>query len=138
MAHILLVEDEPETCYALAQVMNDAGHALTEADSAASAGRLLAEYKFDLLICELQLAHGQAPAILAEAQRRAPRLGLVAIGGDGLAGSARDMAQATALGAAAILHKPFESETLLAAIERVLDGANRRAAASRNREVARP
>ena len=119
MAHILLVEDEPDTRYALAQVLSNAGHDIVEADSAADAAPLLEEQDFDLLICELQLAHDQAAAILERASRQIPRLGVIGICGGGLARSAHHIAAAKAAGAVAILHKPFDSETLVAAAERL-------------------
>jgi CheY-like chemotaxis protein len=108
MAHILLVEDEPDTRYALAQVLSDAGHDIVEADSAADAAPLLEEQDFDLLICELQLAHNQSP-----------RLDVIGICGGGLARSAHHVAAAKAAGAVAILQKPFDSETLVAAAARL-------------------
>jgi CheY-like chemotaxis protein len=123
MAHILLVEDEPDTRYALAQVLSNAGHDIVEADSAADASPLLEEQEFDLLICELQLAHDQASRILDQARRQTKRPGMIAISGGGLAGSARHVATAKALGVAAILHKPFDSETLVAAAQRLSEDA---------------
>jgi DNA-binding NtrC family response regulator len=119
MAYILLVEDEPETRYALAQVLRDAGHDVDEADSAADAAPLLEEQDFDLVICELQLAHDQAAIILEQARRHTPRVGVIGIYGGGLAGSAHHVATAKAAGAVAILHKPFDSETLVAAAARL-------------------
>jgi len=115
MANILLVEDEPDTCYALAQVLSSAGHDIVEADSAPDAAERLAEQDFDLLVCELQLSHGQASEVLDHARQQTPRPRVIAICGGGLAGSAQHVAAAKALGAAAILQKPFDSETLIAA-----------------------
>jgi CheY-like chemotaxis protein len=129
MAQILLVEDEPETRYALAQVLSNAGHDISEADSAPSAARLLARQEFDLLICELQLSHGQASAILDQAHRQPHRPTVIAICGGGLAGSAQHVANAKALGATTILHKPFDSETLIAATQCLSAGADQRAPA---------
>ena len=128
MAHILLVEDEPDTRYALAQVLSSAGHEIVEAGSAADAAQLLAGADVDLLVCELQLSGGQAPGILDEARKRKPRLDVIAICGGGLAGSARHVEAARAAGVAAVLHKPFDSETLVAVAEHLL-GHGRRAAA---------
>jgi DNA-binding NtrC family response regulator len=73
------------------------------------------------MICELQLAHDQAPALLAAA-RQTPGLAVIAIGGGGLAGAQDQIRRATAQGARGVLHKPFETDTLLAVVERVLDG----------------
>jgi len=121
MANILLVEDEPDTCYALAQVLSSAGYDIVEADSAPGAARRLAEQDFDLLVCELQLSHGQASTILDQARQRSPRPRVIAICGGGLAGSAQHVAAAKALGAAAVLHKPFDSDTLIAAARLLSD-----------------
>jgi DNA-binding NtrC family response regulator len=129
MAHILLVEDEPDTRYALAQVLSSAGHDIVEADSADDAAELLAQKDVDLLVCELQLSHGQAPGILDEVRKRNPTLDVIAICGGGLAGSARHVEAARAAGVAAVLHKPFDSETLVAVAEHLLNGGRRTRAA---------
>jgi DNA-binding NtrC family response regulator len=137
MARILLIEDEPDTSYALTQVLVGAGHAVDTDDGAASALERLGDRPYDLMICDLQLAHNQASALLAAA--RAAALDVVAISGGGLATSADQLRQAQALGAAGVLHKPFETETLLTAVERVLgrapgpawQGENHRAAPRR-------
>lgn len=122
MAHILLVEDEPDTRYALAQVLSSVGHKVVEADSAAGASELLAERDVDLLVCELQLANDQAMHILAEARQRTPRLDTIVICGGGYARSARNnVAAARTLGAAAILQKPFDSDTLIAVADNLLE-----------------
>jgi DNA-binding NtrC family response regulator len=123
MARILLIEDEPDTSYALTQVLSGAGHDVDEADSAESGLERLADQAYDLMICDLQLAHGQAPALLEAAREAASWTAAVAVSGGGLAGAIEQVRQAKALGAAGVLHKPFESETLLTVVERVLDGA---------------
>jgi two-component system cell cycle response regulator len=120
MARILVVEDEPETRYALTQVLSGRGHRLVEADGAAATVERLGEQAFDLLICDLHMAHGQGVAVLAEVRRQRPDLEVLAIAGGGLAGGIDRIAQAKALGATVILHKPFDSETLIAAAERLL------------------
>jgi DNA-binding NtrC family response regulator len=122
MAHILLVEDEPDTRYALAQVLGSVGHKIVEADSAVGASRLLAEREVDLVVCELQLANDQAAHILEEARRHTPRLDTIVICGGGLARSSRNnVAAARTLGAAAILQKPFDSDTLIAVTDNLLE-----------------
>src|SRR5277367_1101670 len=96
MANILLVEDEPDTRYALAQVLSSADHDIVEADSAPDAAERLAEQDFDLLVCELQLSHGQASEVLDQARQRTPQPRVIAICGGGLAGSAQHVTAAKA------------------------------------------
>jgi len=134
MARILLIEDEPDTSYALTAVLCGAGHDVDTADGVESALEHLSDQVYDVMICDLQLAHNQAPVLLAAAQ--VAGLDAVAISGGGLAASADQLRQAKALGAAGVLHKPFESETLLATVERVLDGVRGPAWQGQNRRAA--
>lgn len=123
MARILLIEDEPDTSYALAQVLGTAGHEVDEVDSATSGLERLADQTYDLVICDLQLSHGQAPTLLRAASEAAPAPVVVAVAGGGLAGAKEQVRQARALGAQAVLYKPFESDTLLGMVEGLLDAA---------------
>lgn len=121
MATILVVEDEPEIRYALSRVLVSAGHEVTEVERAEDCALLLNEQRFDLMICDLQLAHDQARQVLAQARPQAAELAVLAITGGGLAASASNVERAKALGASVILHKPFDSETLIAVAERLLE-----------------
>jgi DNA-binding response OmpR family regulator len=134
MARILLIEDEPDTSYALTQVLGGAGHDVDAVDAIGSARERLDTQTYDLMICDLQLAHGQAAALLAAA--RSTELDAIAISAGGLATSADQLRTAKALGAAGVLHKPFETETLLAAVARVLEGAPGPAWQGQNRRAA--
>ena len=134
MARILLVEDEPDTSYALTAVLGGAGYDVDTADDVESALERLADQSYDLMVCDLQLAHNQASVVLAAAQTA--ELGAVAISGGGLAAAADQLRQAKALGAAGVLYKPFESETLLATVERVLVGVPGPAWQGQNRRAA--
>ncbi|MBV8170040.1 MAG: response regulator [Alphaproteobacteria bacterium] len=134
MARILLIEDEPDTSYALTAVLNGAGYDVDTADGAESALERLADQPYDLMVCDLQLAHNQASAVLAAA--RTAELDAVAISGGGLAAAADQLRQAKALGAAGVLYKPFETATLLATVERVLDGVAGSAWQGENRRSA--
>jgi len=95
MARILLIEDEPDTSYALTAVLCGAGHDVDTADGVGSALERLADQPYDLMVCDLQLAHNQASVVLAAAQTA--DLGAVAISGGGLAAAADKLRQEKAV-----------------------------------------
>jgi DNA-binding response OmpR family regulator len=58
---------------------------------------------------------------IAELQRECPGVKIIAMSGGGRsANSARYLSMAATMGAGAVLHKPFDATTLLAAIDRLL------------------
>jgi DNA-binding NtrC family response regulator len=132
MADVLIVDDQPDIRYAIARVLESAGHRVTEAAAATEARALLAA-RYDLIICDIQLPHGQGLGLIRDAASTQPAAKLVALVGDGLASSAPSVATARALAVDEVLRTPFDFDTLLGTVARLV--GQRAAAAPR---TARP
>ncbi len=121
MAHLLVIDDEPETRYAISQVLASAGHTVDEAADGWNADRMMAARAYDGIICDLLLPNGIGLHLIRAARRLMPRVAVICVTGDGLAASADHAARAKALDATAILRKPFDFDTLLDVVEQSLN-----------------
>jgi CheY-like chemotaxis protein len=119
MADVLILDDQPEIRYAIARVLESAGHQVAEACDTAEARELL-EGRFDVLICDIQLPLGDGLQLIREASAHRPQTKIVALFGEGIASSGPSLASARALAVNAVLRVPFESETLLDTVERLV------------------
>jgi two-component system chemotaxis response regulator CheY len=120
MADVLIVDDQPDIRYAIARVLESAGHQVTEAAEADEARSLMGG-AFDLIICDIQLPGDKGVRLIRDAANSAGGVKVVALIGEGLASSARSFATAKALSVDAVLRTPFEFETLLGTVDRLLD-----------------
>lgn len=115
---ILLVEDHAVTREALHRALSAAGHEVESADSVQAALQL-AEQKFDLMICDIQLPDGTGHDLLRQIRLKQP---LRAIAFSGF-GSDEDFARSSDAGFAAHLVKPVKVETMFRCISDVTNAA---------------
>ncbi|MDP4200641.1 MAG: response regulator [Bacteroidota bacterium] len=110
---ILFVEDNLNTGLAMKVLLELRQHQVDHAANVAQAMDLLRSKEFDLLISDLSLPDGTGYDILSHSPKRVPAIAL-----SGYA-SEHDRAEAISKGFREFLTKPFKTENLLAAIERV-------------------
>ncbi len=120
MARILIVDDEPETRYALSRVLDSAGHEVLDASTAQDALDRIESTDVDAVLCDIHLPDDGGVTLVAEVARRYPGVAVVAIARSGLAASARQLDRAQRSGAVEVLHTPFDGDTLVARIARAL------------------
>ena len=118
MADVLIVDDRPDIRYALARVLESAGHTVTEAP--ARDARSLLDRPVELVICDIQHPLGDGQRLIRDAARRQPDAKLVAVVADGLASSPASLARARSHGVDAVLRVPIEFDPLLGTVERLL------------------
>jgi CheY-like chemotaxis protein len=110
---ILLVEDQPEVCDILAEILKEAGYFVTTASSGTQAlTRIEAGTVFDALITDVGLPDKNGIEVAAAARRRWPRLPVIIITGyvdDDSPGTEHR-----------VLVKPFGAEALLHALSEAL------------------
>lgn len=121
MANILLVEDTSDLRVLLRFVLERLGHKVVEAGDARRAAEFLAQRQFDLLITDIVLpeADGLTLVRAAKAQNPCPRV--IAMSGVGArfpAGITLKISEA--LGADAILYKPFHNDEFVEMVKAVL------------------
>ncbi|MBI1799779.1 MAG: response regulator [Candidatus Eisenbacteria bacterium] len=128
MPHLLIVDDEPSTSWALAEGLSDDGYTIDTFRSAEDALIWLREGKSDLVIADLHLP-GISGTALARKLRRGPNAQpVIIVTADGTPDAHREMDRA---GVAACFAKPFRLDHLRRAVRAALEGGTRRGARMR-------
>ena len=122
MSRILIVEDTRLMRDSLVDVLGAAGHTVATADNGADAVEMVAAgAAFDLIVTDIIMPEMDGIQAIIEIQSLQPEARIVAIsGGSARLEKAQGLETARRLGAIAVLEKPFEVDTLLAAIEAAL------------------
>ena len=121
MATILIVDDDAPVAESLALVLEDAGYKTRQVHDAKAALAAIRMAPPDACLFDVWL-DGDDGLALAEKAREAG-LPIVVMSGGGPGRSLESVtAKADALGAAAMLFKPFDDEELTQAVERALKG----------------
>ncbi|MEO5340913.1 MAG: response regulator [Magnetococcus sp. MYC-9] len=127
MPSILLVEDDPQLLILYRRFLEGAGYGVRMAGTGCSALREMREQTTDLVITDLLMPEGDGFDLLRKMRDlpQAPSV-IVMTGGGRHLSSAFLLDTARALGARAILHKPFTEEVLLQTVREALAGGTRR------------
>ncbi|OAN52846.1 hypothetical protein A6A04_15195 [Paramagnetospirillum marisnigri] len=118
MSRILIIEDTKLMRDTLVDVLGAAGHEVITADNGAIATEMVTEgQSFEIIITDIIMPEMDGIQTILELQTMLPAARIIAISG----GSARlektqGLETAKRLGAVAVLEKPFEVDTLLAAV----------------------
>ncbi len=115
---ILLVDDEKSIRITLGDALEEAGHEVVRAGTAAQATGHVEGESFDCLITDLRLPDGDGLEVLAAARRHNAGLIALVITGHGSVDSAVKAMQA---GAFDYLQKPFLDDEVLVRLERCLE-----------------
>jgi len=115
---ILLVDDEKSIRITLGDALEDAGHEVIRAGTAAQAARHVAAEDFEGLITDLRLPDGDGLDVLQAAKERNPEMVSLVITGHG---SVESAVKAMQIGAFDYLQKPFLDEEVLVRLERCLE-----------------
>jgi len=136
MPHILIVEDQPVTAWALAEGFTDDGHTIDTFASAEEAGAWLAQSTADLVIADVRLPGMTGLAFARALRRSGARVPVILVSAYGEPASATVLRRA---GVVACFTKPFRMDLLRAAVRRALaPRALRRRAARAAASARRP
>ena len=123
MAKVLVVEDSAAVRLAVTEVMEQAGHAVAEAENGRIAIKRLETESFDLVITDVLMPEADGVEVIKAVRARHPDTRVLAMSGGAPnlpAGYALKMAEMFA--ADAVLYKPFLNEELKKAVARLLSG----------------
>lgn len=120
MAHILLVEDDPNLLRNIANALRKAGHIVDEARTGRHAVLLRESCTPDLIVTDLNLPEMDGIEFILALRRIDTKTPILAISGGGLMPKESLLDTARLLGAVDGLSKPFGKVELLAAIGRAL------------------
>lgn len=117
---VLVVEDDPDVCFAVTRVLQDAGGRAIHADTLAGARELI-EPPPDVVVVDLSLRGGEdGMRLVRELRLGYGNVGVVIASGN-VDAAVRE--EARELDVAAVLHKPFDSAALLSAVQEARDAA---------------
>jgi DNA-binding NtrC family response regulator len=114
--NILLVDDDPELRQFLTEILEDAGHAVTEAADGDAASATLATTTFDAVLSDVQLPGVDGLALLRAVRKESPLTDFILMTGHA---NIADAIAALKMGASDYLTKPFEVDEILHLIGRI-------------------
>jgi CheY-like chemotaxis protein len=120
MPRILVVDDDPMVCSAMAHCLERKGFEVVLADGGEAGIHALGSSVFDLMIVDIFMPHMRGFESIRIFHERAPKIPLIAMSGyafaEHLSPTPDFLRMALQLGAASCLRKPFTPATLLATI----------------------
>ncbi|ENO81871.1 MULTISPECIES: sigma 54-interacting transcriptional regulator [Thauera] len=119
-ARLLVVDDDADLLRLLAMRLQATGYDVATADSVAAARSRLGVERFDLVVSDVRLPDGDGLALFEDIRRQHPALPVILLTAHG---TIPDAVEATALGVAGYLTKPFDSQALLQGIRQALQRA---------------
>jgi DNA-binding response OmpR family regulator len=119
MAHILIVDDEPEIRAFIAAALDWAGHTFSEAGDGREAARKIQAAPFDLIITDIIMPERDGLEMIMDLRREGNVMPVIAMTGMPI-DSLLYLKAAQQLGASRALTKPFTVQELLKAVNEVL------------------
>ncbi len=120
MARILVIDDEAELRIMLRQMLEHAGHEVSEADNGAVGIEIYQRDTPDLIITDIIMPEKEGVETIIELRRADPALPIIAISGGGRLDATDFLSMAKKLGARHTLTKPFRRDQLLKAVSECL------------------
>src|SRR5262250_3378696 len=116
-AHLLLVDDDPNTLASLSRAFRLAGHEATVCDSAARALELLRTETFDVILSDVVMPGKSGLELLEDIKGAGVKAPVILISGQA---NIEMAVRATKLGALDFLEKPLSTDKLLVTVENAL------------------
>jgi DNA-binding NtrC family response regulator len=116
-AHLLLIDDDPNTLASLARAFRLAGHEATVCDSASRAVELVRNDRFDLILSDVVMPGKSGMELLEDLKKAGVQTPIVLISGQA---NIEMAVKATRLGALDFLEKPLSTDKLMLTVENAL------------------
>jgi two-component system, NtrC family, nitrogen regulation response regulator NtrX len=116
-AHLLLIDDDPNTLASLSRAFRLAGHEATVCDNAVRAVELIHNERFDLILSDVVMPGKTGMELLEELKKSGVQTPIVLISGQA---NIEMAVKATRLGALDFLEKPLTTDKLLVTVENAL------------------
>jgi CheY-like chemotaxis protein len=120
MPEILLIDDMAGVRRAVVAMLTRAGHTVTAAESGGQGLEMLRSRRFDVVITDMLMPEVDGADVLAQVSALPNRPRVIAISGGGAGLSAESALRLAKIQADAFLEKPFDTEDLLATINKLL------------------
>jgi len=113
MARILVVDDEELARFTIREILETAGHEITEAENGNEAIASQNANPFDLIITDIIMPEKEGVETIIELKADYPNLKIIAISGGGRTKNLDFLKLADEFGADKILAKPFSEDELM-------------------------
>ncbi len=110
---ILVVDDDPQIRNTLRGVLEDEGHAVTEAGDGSQALSAVEKARFDVVLLDVKMPRIDGLEALSMIREQSPETGVIMVSGEGTIATA---VQAVKRGAFDFIEKPVVAERLLAVL----------------------
>lgn len=121
---VLVVDDAPQICKALSDVLSTSGYAVRTAPSGERALQIMDATEFDLIITDLKMSGMSGMDLIARVKERAPDMSIVILSGFG---DMDDVIGAMRAGISDYLKKPFSIDEVLEVVKREVRKSQARA-----------
>jgi DNA-binding NtrC family response regulator len=119
---ILVVDDEPDICGLVSDILTDEGYRVSAAETAASARQQVTESEYDLVLLDIWMPDEDGITLLKDwKDNKVLHCPVVMMSGHGTVETA---VEATRLGAYAFVEKPLTTAKLIQTIRKALDSRN--------------
>ncbi len=120
MAHILIVDDEPQIRTMLRKLFESEGYKVTDASDGKEGIRLFRENPADLIITDLIMPEKEGIETITELKKEYPDVKIIAVSGGGKGNLDGYLHLAKKLGAMQTFKKPVRNEEMLKAIKNLI------------------
>ena len=121
MPRILVIDDEPLLRSTVVTILTREGFSVDEASDGQVGIAMCHKDPPDVVITDIFMPNKDGIEVVMELKRSCPRTKIIAVTGGGQRRMMEIVPAAKSLGADHILHKPFERESLLAAVNAALE-----------------
>jgi DNA-binding NtrC family response regulator len=121
MAHILLIDDDSKIRTYLRIVLEGAGHRVDEAADGEKGLRAYQQAPADLVLCDILMPNKEGLETIMELRALHPQVPIIAMSGGLRMTGVSFLPLAMAFGAACVLNKPFNIETVLTLVQSCLE-----------------
>jgi len=120
VTEILLIDDMAGVRRAVVAMLKRAGHTVTATESGSEGLAMLKTRRFDLVVTDMLMPGTDGADVLSYLETLPNRPRVIAISGGGAGLSAEGALRLARIKADAFLEKPFDSDELLAAVDKLL------------------
>lgn len=120
MATILIIDDDPQICDLLKQVLEDEGYSVVTAANGQEGLTLYRAHPADLIVLDILMPEKEGLETILDLRREFPQVNIIAMSGGNERAKLNLLDLASRLGARYTLHKPFELQSFTAMVQQAL------------------
>lgn len=120
MATILIIDDDPQVCDLLKQVLEDEGYSVVTAANGQEGLNLHRANPADLIVLDILMPEKEGLETILDLRREFPEVKIIAMSGGNERAKLNLLDLARRLGARHALHKPFQLQDFTAMVQQAL------------------